>query len=201
MSAQGATGARDAAWVVLETDLGATDLAAFCLDLERLYRINPFLEFKSWQWPAPGRFRAEMLNHSNGQRSVLDGAVARSSELSFRIDFGGGIKKCTRFEVQPAGQGARLAITDEYLPSAAADSTVDAQVDRSLHAWAVALKAYLEHERRWSGYAPYRWTMRRVWLPMSPAGRRITFLLLVITLADLALIALGLAIYWLEQPR
>jgi hypothetical protein len=201
MSAEGAPGAPDAAWVTLETDLGAAELAAFCSDLERLYRINPFLQFKSWQQRAPGRFRAEVLNQSNGQRSVLEGVVARSAGLSFRIDFEGGIKTCTRFEVQPGEKGARLIITDEYRLDAAAMPSVEARVDRSLHAWGVALKSYLEGERRWGRYAPYRWYMRRVWLPMSPAGRRITFLLLVIAVADLALLALGFAVYWLEAGR
>jgi hypothetical protein len=36
---------------------------------------------------------------------------------------------------------------------------------------------------------------------MKPAARRITFLVLVIGLADFLLIALGFAIYWLEFAR
>jgi hypothetical protein len=43
--------------------------------------------------------------------------------------------------------------------------------------------------------------VERVWLPMKPSARRITFLVLVIGLADIALIALGFAIYWLEFAR
>jgi len=41
--------------------------------------------------------------------------------------------------------------------------------------------------------------VERVWLPMKPAARRITFLILVIGLADIVLIALGVAIYWVES--
>ncbi len=196
-----AEGAPDAAWVTLESAASAAEIADFCRDIERLYRVNPFLEFKSWQRLAADRFRADVLNHSNRQRGVLEGIIARSSEFEFRIDYTSGIKKCTRFEVQPTDRGARLTITDEYHPAAGTGSALEEQVDRSLHAWGVAIKACLERERRWGRYALYRWAIRRVWLPMSPAGRRITFLLLVIALADLALIALGFAIYWLEQPR
>jgi len=36
---------------------------------------------------------------------------------------------------------------------------------------------------------------------MKPAARRITFLVLVIGLADIGLVALGLAIYWIESGR
>ena len=109
-----------------------------------------------------------------------------------------GLKKSTRFEIQPAPAGSRLTITDEYGPAAEAQA---AAVDRSLHAWGVALKAHLERDRRWGWLPLYRWAMDRVWLPMKPAARRITFLVLVIALADVLLIALGFAIYWLEFGR
>ena len=197
MTEANAPPAPDAAWVVLETSLGAAELARFCCDLERLYRINPFLELESWQWSAPDRFRAAFLNHSNQQQAVLEGAVARVSELAFRIDFKDGIKKCTRLEIQPGTGGSRLTITDEYRAPAGATPSAQAQVDRSLHAWGVALKSYLERDRRWGRFPLYRWYARRMWLPMKPAARRITFLILVIGVADIALVALGFALYWL----
>ena len=187
----------DAAWVVLETPLGAAELAAFCGELERLYRINPFLEFMSWDQRAPDRFRAVFLNHSNGQHAALVGIVTRAPSNALRVDYASGLKKSTRFEIEPTPSGSRLTITDEYNPAGA--GARDAEVDRSLHAWGVALKTYLERDRRWGWIPLYRWYMRRVWLPMKPAARRITFLILVIALADIILIALGLAIYWIES--
>jgi hypothetical protein len=197
VSAGGAAPGRDAAWVVLETPLAPAQLAAFCADLERLYRINPFLEFSSWEWSAPDRFRADVLNHSNGQRSAMTASVTRTSEHALRVDYAEGLKKSTRFEIDATASGSRLTITDEYSPTGA--SADDAQVDRSLHAWGVALKTYLARDRRWGRIPLYRWCMRRFWLPMKPAARRITFLILVISLADIGLIALGLAIYWIES--
>ena len=191
----------DAAWVVIETPLAAADLAAFCGDFERLYRINPFLEFVSWQQGAANRFQAVFLNHSNQQHVVLEGVIARVSEFALRIDFKDGIKKCTRLEVRPGAGGSRLTITDEYRAPAGAAAADQAQVDRSLHAWGVALKTYLERDRRWGRFPFYRWYARRVWLPMKPSARRITFLVLAIGLADLLLIAVGFAIYWLEAGR
>lgn len=199
MTGAGAPPGPDAAWVVLETPLDPARLAAICGDLERLYRINPFLEFASWQQDAPDRFRAEVLNHSNAQRSVLAARVTRTSDRAFRVDYQEGLKKSTRFEILPAPSGSRLTITDEYGPAGA--GAQDAAVDRSLHAWGVALKSYLERDRRWGGLPLYRWAMDRVWLPMKPAARRITILVLVIALADVLLIALGFAIYWLEFGR
>ena len=40
--------------------------------------------------------------------------------------------------------------------------------------------------------------MKRIWQPMKPMGRRITYILLWITVVELALIALGTAIYFVE---
>lgn len=197
----GAPPARDAAWVVLETPLQAAALAAFCQQLETLYRVNPFLEFETWQQPAPHEFHAVLRNHSNARRVVLDARVTRESERTWRIDFAAGLKKRTRFEVEPTPGGSRLTITDEYRSAEADGAEAEREVDRSLHAWGVALKAYLERDRRWGWLPGYRAFMRGVWLPMKPAARRITFLVLVIGLADVALVALGFAIYWLEARR
>lgn len=198
MTGAGAPPGADAAWVVLETPLAPDLLAAFCGDLEQLFRINPFLEFASWKQEAPDRFRAEVLNHSNGQRMTLHGRVARTPQGTLRVDYAEGLKKSTRFEIQPSPAGSRLTITDEYTPAGAEQA---AAVDRSLHAWGVALKAHLERDRRWGWLPLYRTAVERVWLPMKPSARRITFLVLVIGVADIALIALGFAIYWLEFGR
>ena len=192
---------RDAAWVVLETPLAPSELAAFCRRLEMLYRINPFLEFESWQQNAPDVFRASAHNHSNGLPVVLEGRLAVESDDAWRIDFASGPKRHTRFEVAPAGRGSRLTITDEYRRPEEGETVSPELVDRSLHAWGVALKIFLERDRRWRWVPLYRWAMRRVWLPMKPAGRRVLFLVLVIAVADAALIALGFAIYWLESGR
>ncbi len=197
----GAPPGRDAAWVVLETPLEAAALAAFCQQLESLYRINPFLEFEAWQQAAPHEFHAVLRNHSNAQRVVLDGRVTRESERTWRIDFAAGLKRRTRFEIEPRPGGSRLTITDDYRAAGAVGAAAEREVDRSLHAWGVALKAYLERDRRWGWLPGYRDFMRSVWLPMKPAARRITFLVLVIGLADIALVALGFAIYWLEAGR
>lgn len=198
MSASGVPPGRDAAWVVLETPLQAPELEAFCQHLETLYRINPFLEFDAWQQRTPHQFHAEFRNHSNGQRVVLDGRVMRESERAWRIDFAAGLKRSTRFEVEARPDGSRLTIIDEYRSAEAGGSAADSEVDRSLHAWGVALKAYLERDRRWGWLPLYGAFMRKLWLPMKPAARRITFLVLVIGVADIALVALGLAIYWIE---
>jgi hypothetical protein len=201
MTEPGAPPGRDAAWVVLETPLEAAELASFCRGLERLYRINPFLEFESWQQRTLERFHAVFQNHSNHRRVILEGEVRGESDTAWRIDFAAGAKQHTRFAIEPCAGGSRLTITDEYRLPADGSSALADEADRSLHAWGVALKSFLEREQRWGWLPGYRTVMRKAWLPMTPAARRITFLVLVIGLADIALVALGLAVYWIEFRR
>ena len=186
----------DAAWVVIEVPLAPGDLAAFCGDLERLYRINPYLEFRYWRGTAPSALAVAFRNLSNLREFELQLTLERASERDFTVHYDRGIKRSTRFEIESAATASRLTITDAYHGADAADT---AEVDRSLHAWGVALKEYLLRERRWGWCGPWRWYMRRVWVPMKPSARRITFMILVVTLAEIALIALVLAIYWIES--
>jgi len=187
-------GPADAAWVVIETPLVPGDLAAFCGDLERLYRINPYLEFGLWHEAAPGAFTVAFRNLSNKREFELQFALARNSASVFTVRYDRGIKRSTRFEIESAATGSRLRITDEYHGTA----TDTGEVDKSLHAWGVALREYLLRERRYGWCAPWRWYMRRAGGPMKPSARRITFIILMVTLAEIALIALVLAIYWIE---
>jgi len=201
MTGGGGAPERDAAWVVIETPLSPTELAAFCRQTESLYRINPFLEIESWQVPEPGRIVANIRNHGSGQQVLLDGRTSDEPGHAWRIDFASGAKLRTRFAIEPSASGSRLTIMDEYRPRNADAVPAPGEVDQSLHAWGVALKIFLERDRRWGWMPLYRRYMRRVWLPMKPSARRIMFLVLVIALADVALVALGLAIYWLESLR
>lgn len=185
----------DAAWVVIETPLLPGDLAAFCRDIERLYRINPCLEFRHWRCIAPGAFAVAFRNLSNQRELALQLTLEAAAKGDFRVRYERGIKRSTRFVIEPIAAGSRLKITDEYDAAPGADI---GEVDRSLHAWGVALKEYLQREQRWAWCAPWRWYMQRVWVPMKPSARRITFMILLVTLAEIALIALVMAIYWIE---
>jgi hypothetical protein len=189
----------DAAWVTIDTTLPATRLAEFCQDLERLYRINPYLEFHYWR-PAPGGgVEAAWRNHSNRQDFMMRLTPEWGSPEGFAVHYDQGIKRATRFEITPMAGGSRLTITDIYPGEPATGPQDITAVDRSLHAWGVALQGYLRRHARWSGFAIWRWYMRRVWLPMKPAARRITFIILFLTLAELALFALAMSIYWIER--
>ena len=61
----------DAAWVAIEVPIAPEKLRAFCRDLERLYRINPYLEIRAWK-PAPHGAVTAFRNLSNGREYALE---------------------------------------------------------------------------------------------------------------------------------
>ncbi len=193
---------RDASWVIVDTPLSLPALRGFCADIERLFRINPYLEFSVWRQAAPGSYHAEFRNLSNRQLVALDMRIERESDDAFTLIYREGIKVRTRFALEPAGAGSRLTITDDYaLPAPAEGEQRLDEVDRSLTAWGWALHEYLKHEQRWGRFAPWRWYMRQFWLPMKPGARRITYMLVWLTLAELVFVLLVALVYWVESAR
>lgn len=190
---------RDAAWVIVDTPFDLPALRAFCVDTERLFRINPCLEFETWRRSGADSYQARVRNLSNQQTVALDLTIERHTPDEFAVVYHYGIKACTRFKLERTATGSRARITDDYsrLPDADRAQHLD-EVDKSLNAWGWALHEYLRHERRWGRYAAWRWYMRRLWLPMTPRSRRITYMLVALTAAELALILLGALIYWIE---
>jgi hypothetical protein len=191
----------DAAWVIVDTPLSPERLVSFCADVERLYRINPYLEVRYWRPRDASQVEVAFRNLSNGRDVEVRCTIEKPAEDEVVVRYDRGIKSRTCFRIQPAPGGSRLTITDDYGGAAAHPANDTSEVDRSLHAWGVALRDYLLREARWARYAPWRWYMRRVWLPMKPAARRITFVILMVALAEIVLIALVMAIYWAEQLR
>lgn len=186
----------DAAWVVVDSPLEPAQLADFCADLERLFRINPLLEFRDWRANGSARFEAAFRNLATGQDLDLELTVERTGGRCMTVHYDCGLKRSTRFEIEPAPCGSRLKITEDYSGIDPAEARARArEVDRSLTPWGVALHTYLQHEKRWGRYALWRWYMRRFWLPMKPVARRITYILMVITGVEIAVFALAIGIY------
>ena len=192
--------AEDRAWVTIDTPLTAAELSEFCRDIGRLFRINPELEFRAWRETAAGRFHAEWRNLSNDRDQALDLAVVPESEKAFRVEYPEGIKAWTRFAIEPHAGGARLTITDDYgrLPAAERAERLG-EGDRSLPAWGRGIYLYLHRQRRWGRLAPWRWYMRRLWLPMKPSARRIVWWLWVITVAEFMFFLFVLLVYVIER--
>jgi hypothetical protein len=190
----------DAAWASTNTPLTVSALNEFCTDIERLFRINPMLEFERWDSRGKNHFSFSGRNISQEQPFDFQFELSVSKlDDGIRIDYDKGIKSSTTFTIEPAPQGSKLTITDCYerLPVEERSAHMR-EVDKSLALWAQYLQEYLINWRRWSRFRLWRWYMRRVWQPMKPAGRRVTYMLLWITVVEIALIALGVTIYFVE---
>jgi len=190
----------DAAWATINTPLTIDELKVFCADIERLLRINPMLEFSQWKKLAENQYHMAVRNTSQETPFELETELrVEHQDETITIHYSNGLKKKTMLKFEPSAQGSRLTIIDDY----AGVSEEERQgrlheVDKSLTNWADYLQRFLITWQRWSRFVLWRWYMRRIWQPMKPMGRRITYILLWITLAEMALIALGVAIYFIE---
>ena len=190
----------DAAWATLNTPLPVEALMAFCRDTERLFRINPMLEFTQWQSLGDHKYKFKGRNISQEQPFDFDYELTVHEKPSgIEIEYDSGIKSRTVIDVLPSAHGSQLKITDYYdkLDPQVREAHLQ-EVDKSLVPWAKYLQQFLIVWHRWSRFSLWRWYMKRIWQPMKPMGRRITYILLWITVVELALIALGTAIYFVE---
>jgi len=192
--------AEDAAWAAVNTPLSVDQLHEFCRDIERLLRINPMLEFSAFKSIDENRYAMSGRNISQEIPFEFDVTFSvRDLPDGIQIDYDNGIKSSTRLTIEGAPQGSKLTITDAYdrLPVEDRERHLQ-EVDRSLIRWAEYLQRFLMSWRRWHWFAPWRWYMRRVWQPMKPMARRITYILLWVSVVEVALIALGAAIWFVE---
>lgn len=192
--------AEDSAWAAVNTPLSVERLTKFCGDVERLFRINPMLEFKSFKSLGNERYTMSGRNLSHEPSFDFD-VTFKVSQLSdgLQIDYENGVKSSTTVKIEPLESGSKLTITDTYerMPTEERGKHLG-EVDKSLVNWVNYLQRFLILWKRWHLFRPWRWYMRRVWQPMKPIGRRITYLLLWISVAEVAFITLGVAIWFAE---
>ncbi len=195
-----ATAADDAAWATINTPLTVDELKIFCQDVERLFRINPMLEFKAWEFLSADQYRMAVKNISQDEPFEIDVNInIENNDNEIVAYYSTGIKKKTTFLIESSEYGSKLTITDNYdgLSEEERKANIN-EVDRSLVNWADYLQRYLITWKKWSKFGLWRWYMKRIWQPMKPSGRRITYMLLWITLVEIALISLGVGIYLSE---
>lgn len=195
------TTAGNSAWAEFRTPYKVDELKAFCADdVERLFRINPYLEFNKWEKTADRHFHVTGKNISQEPAFEFDYELAvEETDDGLRVDYQNSLKKSTLFRIEADEKGSKMTVIDEYIDLSEGEAEARAgEVDRSLTVWAEYLLRYILTWRRWSWLAPWRWYMRRLWQPMKPMSRRITYMLIWITVFEMALIALGVAIYFAE---
>ena len=145
-------------------------------------------------------YQLEALNISNKPAISLNLNIeVEPLDDGVRLKYNHGIKASTLFRVTQETDGSNLTIIDSYdtLTTDERMQRLD-EVDKSLVKWAEDIQQYLIRWNRWSRFTPWRWYMKYIWQPMKPSARRITYMLLWISLAEISLLLLGAAIYVIE---
>lgn len=177
----------DMAWVRIATPLTANNLREFCRYLERLFRINPMLEFIEWRQIAPNHYYFKATNLSN-DKTIATELNCEETKAGFKINYTEGIKSATfiRIETNAEDKGTTLVIIDDYSRLSKAERKQRlSEVDSSLETWGKDLYSYLKNWQRWDWFPPYRWYMLHIWQPMKPSARRIAYMLIIISLFEL----------------
>ncbi len=201
----------DFALISVDLPLATGEIYAFIQNIERLFRLNPHLAIKSWQEDAPGKIfackqiRVDCMNEMNGLRQSLTLSVSDvQPELSFTLNYDSGLKKATIFSVQSVGSAAsKLVVKELYSDeiSAAEKEKRLNEVDKSLLPWGAAIHSYFKRRSRW-GWLPFHsWLQNSVWLGMTPRHRRISRLIIWVTVLEFVVFLFVFAIYWLELGR
>jgi hypothetical protein len=189
----------DFAWSRFYAPLAPAQLVALCSDIEAMLRINPYYVFRHWVAVDTHRYHMVIDNSSSHQRLETDVELVMEAEHRLRIRYGAGVKRATLFVIEPLGTGSTITVVDEYGEPGDGESEGRPDLaDKSLPAWAQALRTYFARVRRWSWVPGWRWYMRRVWMPMTPSARRVVWMLYLITLAEFGFFLFVLLIFVLE---
>ena len=163
-------------------------------------RINPCYKFSLWQWHAGEGAHLKFFNESNQQQCEVDVHVHIQGDHGVTLSYDRGVKVRTHFAVQPGAQGASLVVLDEYAPlTATEEKQALLAVDKSLNAWGEALRLFFVRQRRYHYLPGWRWYIRRVWIPMQPAARRIIWYIWLISIFEFFFFLFVLTIYIIER--
>ena len=134
----------DNVWASFNTRLSTDVLKKFCSDIERLFRINPMLEFRLWQAIEKNRVHLHCINSSQENPIEVDVEMSiHEVDDGFEIEYSNGIKTNTYFKIEPTEQGSKLTITENYreLSDSERESKLN-EVDKSIVIWANYLQRY-----------------------------------------------------------
>jgi len=188
----------DQAWVTIDTSLSLEELKDFCKNIERLFRINPFLEFNNFVVIEPNQIVMQGNNLSNNQAFEFM-IFQQTIENGFKLNYDKGLKQTTTITLLETKTGTQIKILDDYsgITESERNQRLD-EVDKSLVAWGTAIQEYLVAWQKWSKFSIWRWYKNRLWLPMKPSARRISWMLINITALEFIAFLMVFTIFWLE---
>jgi len=193
---------KDSAWASVNVPLTVHQcMSLFCDNVELLFRINPLYEVQEWSVKGKDRFHFIGQNLSNAQAIDTELTVIRT-EHGIQIEYVDQLKASTYFSLENIPEGTKITLTETYIPVSVEEreARLD-EVDKSLVPWARYLQEYLVTWKRWSWCAPWRWYIQKVWARMKPSARRITYMLLWITFAEIIAFLMVFTIFWFEMDK
>lgn len=194
----------NSAWVTLAVPAPPEELAEFLKSVERLFRLNPYLDIKLWDERAGNRFHLNALNEMNGIHYDLDIVLDTKEGMRSFLRYSQGLKAALEVSIE-AGSGpnnAKLTLREYYHKTESAlDEQQLKEVDHGLVPWGNGIRAYVQGMRRWGWFWPYRWYREKFWLGMRPTHRRIARMLVWVTLLEFVVFLFIFVIYWLELTR
>ncbi len=204
---------QEVAWVTIATTLTPAQLFDFTCDVERLFRLNPYLQILLWEADANGliegrQIKIKYLNEMNGiTRELVMTVTGFKPGVGYTLNYSEGLKRATEVCIEAKNEGsADLLIKDHYhtveenLPPSEQEAQL-AEVDRSLSPWGVAIRQHLLHLQRWGWLPLYRTVREWFWLNMPPRSRRISRLLIWVTALEFFAFLFVFLIYWIEYRR
>ncbi len=193
----------DSAWASVVVPLSKADMLKLSHDPVRLLRINPMLYYSKLQQTGENQFVMQARNTSQEEDFEVDtGFSAELLEDGVRLVYDRGLKSSTVVRVEDDEQGTKITITEDYSGSSKAEREQRLhEVDKSLLAWARAIQEYAIGWKRWSWCAPWRWYIRKVWHGMNPSARRISYMLIWITFAEIVAFFMIFIIFWFEYDK
>ncbi len=195
--------AEDYAQITVETPMDAAWLRRFLADPEPLLRLNPYYEFRLFAPIAERRWHLVGHNHANGVDFDVTVTMVPQEDGGMHLVWDGWLKPVTRIQLETTPQGqTRLVITDDYssLPETERKARLS-EVDSSLLAWGNSLARYLRNWKRFSFLPGYKGFFGRYWLGMTPRARRITTMILIVTVVEFIFFLFVFTIFWLEYGR
>ena len=194
------TAQEDRACAEAHIPIDADALFEFVSDIERLLRLNPHLDIKTWQ-RMPDGMRFAALNETTGRRieTAIRVETTRATH-SIVLSYADGLKRATTLAVESGdGHGCRLVVTEHYPVIEDAQDPRVAEVDRSLIPWVAAIRRHLLGRERWGWLPGYRWWAERFMLEMQPRQRRIVRMIVWVSLLEFVVFLFVAAIFWLER--
>lgn len=193
----------DSAWASVVVPLSKADMLKLSHDPVRLLRINPMLYYSNLQQTGEGQFVMQARNTSQEEDFEVDtGFSAELLEDGVRLVYDKGLKTATVVKVEDDEQGAKITITEDYSGSSKAEREQRLnEVDKSLLAWARAIQEYAIGWKKWAWCKPWRWYIQRIWHGMNPSARRISYMLIWVTFAEIVAFFMIFIIFWFEYDK